>query len=140
VGGVAGTLHGAPVTTFDLDVVHSREPENLKRLLKAMDVLDAHYRTRKGKKLTPSLSHLASPGHQLLMTDAGPLDVLGAIGKGHEYNELLAETIELAIDERLKVRVLSLPALIRIKQETAHEKDRAVLAILRRTLEETSRT
>jgi hypothetical protein len=33
IGGVCAVLHGAPVTTFDLDVVHSRTPENLNRLL-----------------------------------------------------------------------------------------------------------
>jgi len=29
VGGICAVLHGAPVTTFDLDIVHSRSPENL---------------------------------------------------------------------------------------------------------------
>jgi hypothetical protein len=38
-----------------------------------------------------------------------------------------------------KVRVLDLPALIRVKEETARDKDLAVPAILRRTLEERSR-
>ena len=31
VGGVCAVLHGAPLATFDLDVVHSREPDNLTR-------------------------------------------------------------------------------------------------------------
>lgn len=31
VGGVCAVLHGAPVATFDLDVVHSRQLENLHR-------------------------------------------------------------------------------------------------------------
>ena len=33
-------LHGAPVTTFDLDVVHARDPENIARLLSALEELD----------------------------------------------------------------------------------------------------
>jgi hypothetical protein len=32
VGMTAGILHGAPVTTVDLDVVHRRSPENVARL------------------------------------------------------------------------------------------------------------
>lgn len=139
VGGVCGVLHGAPISTFDLDVVHSREPHNLDRLLSALEALHAHYRTPGGGNLRPTLSHLASAGHQLLMTEAGPLDLLGTIGKGHGYDDLVLETIELDAGKELRVRVLDLPALIRIKDETAQEKDRAQLAILRRTLEEKSR-
>jgi hypothetical protein len=87
VGGVAGVLHGAPLSTFDLDVVHSREPCNLERLLKALGALDARYRTHGDTSLKPGRSHLASTGHQLLMTKAGPLDLLGIIGKGHGYDD-----------------------------------------------------
>jgi hypothetical protein len=79
VGGVCAVLQGAPVTTFDLDLVHARTPENLARLLPALRELDAHYRGRQGQLLRPDLSHLSSPGHQLLMTRFGPLDLLGTI-------------------------------------------------------------
>ena len=37
VGGVCAVLHGAPVTTFDLDLVHSRSQDNLNRLLSALE-------------------------------------------------------------------------------------------------------
>jgi hypothetical protein len=33
VGGMAGVLHGAPVVTADLDIVHSRAAPNVARLL-----------------------------------------------------------------------------------------------------------
>ena len=79
VGGVCAVLHGAPVDTFDLDIVHSRDTANLDRLLGALDELGAHYRRR---DLKPGRSHLQSPGHQLLDTRFGPLDVLGEIGSG----------------------------------------------------------
>ncbi|WP_437646974.1 hypothetical protein [Sorangium sp. So ce362] len=35
VGGVAAVIHGAPVNTFDMDVVHARTPDNIERLLGA---------------------------------------------------------------------------------------------------------
>jgi predicted nucleotidyltransferase len=139
VGGVAGVLHGAPLSTFDLEVVHSREPGNVDRLLSALEALDARYRTHGDTSLKPRRSHLASAGHQLLMTEAGPLDLLGTIGKGHAYGDLVPQTTELDVGKGLKTRVLNLAALIRIKAETAQEKDLAQLAILRRTLEEKSK-
>jgi hypothetical protein len=136
VGGVCGALHGATLTTFDVDIVHSRQPENLERLLKALDALRARYRTPGKSTRTPDLSHLAADGHQLLKTKSGALDLLGTIGHGHSYDDLLPESKLMNIGKGLKVRVLDLPALIRIKEETVQEKDKLALMILRRTLEE----
>ena len=139
VGGVCAVLHGAPISTFDLDLVHSREPNNIDRLMAALENLDAHYRGR-ARKMRPGASHLSSPGHQLLMTEAGPLDLLGVIGKGHGYDELLQHTIEMEVGGGLAIHVLDLETLIKVKEETARDKDKAVLAVLRRTLEEKSKT
>ncbi|HTV55896.1 MAG TPA: hypothetical protein VMI06_13410 [Terriglobia bacterium] len=129
VGGVAAVLQGAPIATFDLDVVHSRSSENIDRVLKALDDLSASYRTAAGLKLS-------SPGHQLLMTRFGPLDLLGLIGKGRGYHELLPDSSIIRVDPKLAVRILDLGMVIRTKEEAGHEKDAAGLAILRRTLEE----
>ena len=77
VGGIAAALHGAPVNTQDLDLVHSRAPANLDRLLVALQVLDACYRGQGSRRLVPRIPWLESPGHQLLMTAGGALDLLG---------------------------------------------------------------
>jgi hypothetical protein len=111
VGGLAAVLNGAPVGTFDIYVVHSREAANSDRLLPVAEALDAVFRIQPERRLKPNASHLASAGHLNLITRYGPLDLLGTIGR-------------------------SLETLIAIKQELAGEKDRAVLPILRRTLEE----
>lgn len=140
VGGVCAVLHGAPIATFDLDLVPSREPDNIDRLLAALERLEAYYRVRRNQRLKPGRSHLSSPGHQLLMTRFGPLDLPGAVGKGRGYPELLAHTIELQITKGLTVFLLNLETLIEIKEEAARDQDKAVLPILRRTLEEKSRT
>ena len=140
VGGVCAVLHGAPLATFDLDVVHSREPNNLARLMAALEELDAHYRIPGRREKRPGPSHLASAGHQLLMTRFGPLDLLGTIGKGRDYGQLLDETIELEIDGGLKVRVSTLESLVKTKEETGQEKDRAVLPVLRQVLEQKSKS
>jgi predicted nucleotidyltransferase len=139
VGGLGAVLQGAPIATFDLDLVHSRTPANIDRLMRSLEALDASYRGQAGRTIRPTPPHLATPGHQLLMTLAGPLDLLGVIGKGRGYDELLAHTVELEVGAGVRVRVLDLATLIETKEEAGRDKDRAVLAILRRTLEQTKR-
>jgi hypothetical protein len=70
------------------------------------------------------------------MTRHGPLDLLGAIGHGHPYSELSQKAIAVQIAEGVTVPVLELSSLIAVKEETAGEKDQAVLPILRQTLRE----
>jgi hypothetical protein len=139
VGGVCAVLHGAPIATFDLDIVHARGSDNVNRLLSALAELQARYRGQAGRHLTPDASHLSSPGHQLLLTNAGPLDLLGAVGQGIGYSELLSHTTTLHLSTDLEVRVLSLGKLIELKEAIGRDKDTAVLSILKRTLEERNR-
>ncbi len=111
VGGVCGVLHGAPIATFDLDVVHSREPANIDRLLAALSALGAHAR------------------------GAGPLDLLGVIAHDRGYEDLVCHSTEVTVSG-MCLRLLDLETLIETKETIARDKDLAVLAILRRTLEE----
>jgi predicted nucleotidyltransferase len=140
VGGVSAVLQGAPVNTFDLDVVHSTEPANVERLLAALAELEAVYRTQPERRLKPGASHLASAAHQLLMTRFGPLDLLGRIGASEGYRELEGAADAMEIGGGLVIRVLKLEALIRLKEALAGEKDHATLPILRRTLAERKET
>jgi len=136
VGGVGAVLQGAPISTFDLDVVHSRSIENAGRLLAALRALDAYYRIQPERRLRPSASHLVSAGHQLLMTCYGPLDLLGMIGHSHGYESLAVDAIQVEAGAGVHIQVLGLERLIAVKTETAGEKDLAALPILRKTLEE----
>lgn len=136
IGGVAAALQGAPIATFDLDLVHSREPDNLERLLAALCDLDASYREHHDPRLTPTAAHLSGPGHHLLMTSAGPLDLLGTVTNRRGYADLVASTFFVELTPGLSVRVLDLAMIITLKSELAGEKDLAQLPILRRTLEE----
>ncbi|MDM8535942.1 hypothetical protein QUF70_04240 [Desulfobacterales bacterium HSG17] len=135
VGGVCAVLHGVPVTTFDLDIVHSRTSNNLERLMEALTELNAYYRGGPGKPLKPDVECIASSGHHLFMTDFGPLDVLGIIGKGHGYEDLIND-VKILNFEKMDLKILNLERLIRIKEETGHEKDLFVIPILRNTLRE----
>jgi hypothetical protein len=138
VGGVAAVLAGAPISTFDLDIVPARGAENLNRLVAALNEIDARYRDLTGRVLRPDAANLAGPGHHLLLTTCGPLDVLGTIGSGDGYEQLLADTVKRRIGEHT-VRTLNLASLIRTKEAAGREKDLAVLAILRRTLSESTK-
>jgi hypothetical protein len=139
VGGVGAVLQGASLSTFDLDIVHSMDPANITRLLAALGDLDACYRTQPEKRLCPDTTHLSSPGHQLLMTRFGPLDVLGSIGKGRRYQDLLPHAAGMTIEGGMRIQVLNLETQIAVKEETGQEKDLAALPLLRRALEESRR-
>ena len=134
VGGVSALLNGAPVMTFDLDVVHERSEENVQALLEALRELNAYHRHHP-VRIEPKASHLSTPGHQLLHTSCGPLDLLGQIDGGKGYEDLvpLSHVVEVEAHSYL---ILGLNALIDIKQRANRDKDRAVLPVLRAALEE----
>jgi hypothetical protein len=135
VGMTAGVLQGAPVSTFDLDVVHRRTPENVRRLLRVLSDIDAVPR-HDPRRLRPDESHLLGPGRLLLETVDGDLDCLGTIDDGRGYEELLPDSVELDIGGGRSIRVLGLRALIASKERAGRPKDLAALPILRATLEE----
>ena len=136
IGGVSAVLQGAALTTFDLDIVHSRSPENLVRLVAALQSLEAYYREHEERRPTPEADLLAGTGHHLLMTKAGPLDVLGLITGDVEYDDLLPHTLQLEVSASRWIRVLNLETLIQLKERMGRDKDKLMLDVLRRTLQE----
>jgi hypothetical protein len=138
VGMAAGVLRGAPLTTVDLHVVHSRAGDNVARLLAVLRELDAVYR-HDPRRLRPQESHLSGPGHQLLTTSLGDLDCLGSIGSGLTYLELLPRSGPMQLEPGLAVHVIDLPTLIELKQAAGRPKDLAVLPVLHATLAEVRR-
>lgn len=139
VGGLAAVLNGAPVQTYDLDIVYSRSTENIKRLLEVLASLDAIFRIQPDRHLRPTASHLSGSGHLNLLTRYGPLDLLATIGTNLTYEQLLSHCSEMGIGEEARVKVLDLETLIELKEQLATEKDLAVLPILRQTLKESKR-
>ncbi len=132
VGGVSAAIQGSGLTTFDLYIVHQRAPPNIAKLLSALQEIHGCYRLK--LEVRPTANHLESSGHHLLMTDLGPLDVLGTIGHGWDYERLLPFTKIVSLREGIEARILDLAKLIEVKEETATEKDRAMLPILKQTV------
>lgn len=139
VGGVCAVIHGAPVSTFDLDIVPERSGDNVARLLRALNSVEAVHRDLAGRSIPPDASRLSGPGHNLFMTRSGPLDVLGAVGEGRDFGSLTPRSRMVVLGDGLTARVLDLEALIEVKREAGREKDLATLPILVRTLEERRR-
>ncbi len=133
VGGVAAQLEGAPILTFDLDVLYDKTPENLVRLLAALRELKARYRDPAGRHIEPDAEKLATLRLHLLLTELGALDVLGSIGDGLTYQDLVGRTVAFELGEA-RVLVLELAAVIETKEQANRDKDRAVLPVLRQTL------
>jgi hypothetical protein len=129
VGGVAAVLHGAPSTTFDLDIVPAQDAENVSRLLGVLSGLEARHRDLTGRVLPVEERDLTGIGQRQLTTRLGPLDVLCRLHDGRGYTELLDHTVLMA-DDGLEVRVLDLETLIQIKSSTGRAKDRLMLALL----------
>lgn len=132
VGGVAAVIHGAPITTFDLDTLVRVDPANAEHLLQALSELEARYREHQ-TLLQPTRHDILAGGHMLLMTRAGPLDVLGFIGDGQRYEDLQSSSSEIGMNFGT-LRVLNLEELIRQKKALGRSKDRAVADLLEEVL------
>jgi hypothetical protein len=137
VGGLAAVVQGAPLTTFDVDVVHRRTDENVDRLMAFLTSVGARYRNRPSPPLLPQRNALLGPGHSLFMTDLGPLDALGAIEGGADYDHLLPESLSVPIGGRT-VHVLSIAKIVDLKRASSDPKDKLRLAVLEAVLQRRS--
>ncbi len=133
VGGLAAVIQGAPVTTMDVDVVHSQSPDNIARLLSFLKSVDAVHRRLDDRLIEPKEHDLSGKGHVLLTTRIGPLDILAVIEGGKSYEELLEHTVEIDFRDH-SLRVLDLKTLIELKETSTNPKDKQRLPVLKETL------
>jgi hypothetical protein len=133
VGGVAAILEGAPVSTFDVDIVVPWESENNARLLVALRELNSRYLDPAGRQIVPDESRLSSFRMHRLVTDHGPLDVMHSIGDNLTYADLTSDTHEYDV-AGFQVRTLKLEKVILSKEQANRDKDKAALHTLRRAL------
>lgn len=133
VGGLAAVIQGAPVTTIDVDIVHSQSPENIARLLAFLKSVNAVHRRLDDKLIEPKERDLSGKGHVLLKTRIGPLDVLAVIEGGRSYEDLLKHTVEIDFRGHT-LRVLDLKTLIELKITSTDPKDKQRLPVLKETL------
>ena len=139
IGGVAGSLHGSPHVTFDLDVTPERSMHNLDALALALRELDARVRAdgvADGLPFDCSADFLSRVELLNLTTSAGEVDIAfrpsGTLG----YDDLAVGAISVDI-RGTTFEVASLADVIRSKQAADRPKDRLVLPALRELLEQT---
>jgi hypothetical protein len=133
VGGLAAIVQGAPIFTFDLDIVFLKTAENQQRLLAALVELAARYLDPAGRHIVPDAGKLSTMRIHRLVTSLGSLDVMETIGAGLSYADLLNDT-QVSEVAGVQVRVLGLATIILSKEQANRDKDRATLHILRQTL------
>ncbi len=133
VGGLAAVIQGAPVTTMDVDIVHSRSHENIAKLLAFLKSINSVQRRLDDKLIEPRERDLSGKGQVLLTTRLGPLDVLAVIEGGRSYEDLLDHAIEIEFRSHT-LRVLDLKTLIELKKTSKDLKDKQRLPVLRETL------
>ncbi len=99
VGGTAATAHGSSRLTLVLDVVYSRHPDNLDRLVTSLQELDPYIRgAPPGLPFKWEAETLARGLNFTLTTSAGDLDLLGEITGGGRIS--LGEVIpDLRLEE-----------------------------------------
>jgi hypothetical protein len=135
IGMGAAVLQGAPVQTFDIDVVHARTEENVERTLAWLAEHHGRYRGDP-RGLAPTASHLLGPGHQLLETYLGPIDFRGTVSSPQGllgYEALLGRSVLVDLGG-FQARLLDLEAIVELKRATGRPKDLAALPLLEATL------
>ena len=135
VGGLAAVVQGAPVTTMDVDIVHSRSSENISKLLTFLSSIDAIYRRLDDKTIEPKGEDFSGMGHSLFSTRLGPLDVLAFIEKGKTYEDLFEHTVAIEFRGHT-IRVLDIKMLIELKRTSKDPKDKQRLTVLEETLQQ----
>jgi hypothetical protein len=136
VGGAAATAHGSSRLTLDLDIVYSRQQENIRRLAEALRPLKPRLRGAPEdlpfrwdeETITKGLNFT-------LATSIGWLDVLGEITLGGTYKQLLPYSVNATLFG-YDCLCLGLRRLIEVKRATARRKDFEAIAELQAILEE----
>ena len=137
IGGVAGILHGSARATYDVDLVYSRNEQNIQRLASVLAPYNPYLRNAPvGLPFVWDAKTIRHGLNFTLSTTVGDIDFLGEVAARDTYSDLLPHSFEVeAFGVRFKC--LDLPTLIRIKEAAGRPKDREAIAELRVLLEET---
>ena len=124
IGGQAATAQGSTTVTYDIDIVYSRERQNLKRLADVLRGLGATLRgADPGLPFRLDAETLERGLNFTFATRLGSLDCLGEASGDFTYERLAANADRYEI-AGVTVAVASLDDLIRMKRAAGRIKDR----------------
>jgi predicted nucleotidyltransferase len=131
IGGLAVLTYGHVRATLDLDVCYARSPENLARLVVALQPIRPRLRgAPEGLPFFFDAQTLRNGLNFTLVTDEGELDLLGEVTGLGGYGELSLRAKQLEVFGA-QVRMISLDDLIRAKAAAGRAKDLLDLEALR---------
>jgi predicted nucleotidyltransferase len=130
VGGVAAAILGSTRVTHDIDVVYSRTPTNLQRIVAAIGPLSPYLRgAPPGLPFRFDAETLGMGLNFTLDTTAGWIDLLGEIAGGGRYEDLLPHGEEIEAFGS-KFFSLGIDKLIEVKRAAGRPKDYEAIAEL----------
>jgi len=135
IGGLAGIAHGSGRATVDVDVVYQRTPENILRLVTALESIDPYPRgIPSGLPFFWDQRTIEDGLNFTLTTRAGDIDLLGETPGDGTYESILADSVKITVFE-LECDCVSLPRLIQLKKAAGRPKDFEAIAELEYLLE-----
>jgi hypothetical protein len=136
IGGWAAIFHGLAHSTYDVDVVYSRDRENIRQLVEALKPLHPYLRgAPPGLPFVFDEKTVRNGLNFTLNTDLGNLDLLAEVPGARSYDELLPHSKEMEANG-IKYRCATLERLIQMKRAAGRPKDFEILAALVALLEE----
>jgi predicted nucleotidyltransferase len=136
IGGLAAIAHGHARATFDVDVLYSRDRENLKLLASTLSPCQPYLRgAPPGLPFTWDEKTIRMGLNFTLTTTLGNLDLLGEVAGAGNYEQLLPHSVEMVIFG-VKCRCATLDRLIQMKRAAGRPKDLEIIAELQALLEE----
>jgi hypothetical protein len=128
IGGVAVGAHGYIRATADLDLVPDPNPENLNRLIEALDSLEATLPTVDGRPFDPAsdAATVRRGGNVTADTKFGGLDIVQIALGVPGYAELDRDAVDSEL-MGVPVRICSLTRLRAMKEAQGRAQDKADL-------------
>lgn len=124
VGGFAGVAHGCTYVTQDIDICCDFSASNLLRLQQAISDLHPVHRMAAARPRLKLDAESCGPFKNLYLdTDIGQLDCVSFVAGVGDYQKTKAAS-EIIEVKQIKVRVLSVDALIKSKQAMNRPRDK----------------
>jgi hypothetical protein len=138
IGNLAGTLHGSPLATTDVDICPSRDDENLTALAAALTAMDARIRTTDDPRGIPfacDVAFLRQMTMVNLTTRFGDVDLSFEPSGTGGYADLIEHAVRIELRDGLSTQIAALEDIIRSKEAANRGKDRLALPTLRLLLQ-----